>query len=78
MGCDDVRRAIYFFLDGSLADDRRSELTQHITRCADCETRLEFHRRVRQFIRRRLTPVEAPSHLKVRLSRSIRAFATDI
>lgn len=77
MGCDDVRRTVYFFLDGSLAAERQREVASHLVGCRECEARIEFHRRVRCFIRQRLAPVEAPVHLKLRLSRSLRAFVTD-
>lgn len=77
MGCDDVPRVVYFYLDGTLAAKQRGDFADHLSLCPECEARMQFHRRLREFIRRRLTPVEAPNHLKIRLSRSLRAFSAE-
>ncbi len=77
MLCDDVKRAVYFFLDGSLNEPRQQELRIHLTLCPDCEHRTTIHSRLRSFVRRRLSPVSAPDHLKRRLQRSLRAFAAE-
>jgi anti-sigma factor (TIGR02949 family) len=73
MGCDDVKRVIYFFLDGSLADAKRLDITQHLSLCPECEQRSRIQRRLREFVQRRLRPVPAPEHLRIRLSRLLRA-----
>ena len=44
MLCDDVKRVIYFFLDGSLSDQKRQNIEIHLHDCADCETRVTIHR----------------------------------
>ena len=75
MLCDDVKRVVYFFLDGSLGQQKVIEFQTHIQVCRDCDTRTQVHRRLRDFLRRRLRPVDAPEHLKVRLSHSIRVAA---
>jgi mycothiol system anti-sigma-R factor len=77
MLCDDVRRAVYFFLDGSLPEVRQQELRIHLTLCPECEKRTTIHGRLRGFIRKRLSPLSAPEHLKRRLQRSLRAFAAE-
>lgn len=73
MGCGDVQRVIYFFLDGSLADRKRADITQHISLCPECEQRTRIHKRLRDFVQRRLGHVPAPERFRVRLSRSLRA-----
>jgi mycothiol system anti-sigma-R factor len=73
MLCDDVKRFVYFFLDGSLADGRKHELELHLKACPDCEMRIVVQRRLRVFVRTRLSPVSAPSSLRARLSAAIRA-----
>jgi hypothetical protein len=35
---------------------------------------MTFHRRIRNFLKKRLAPLSAPEHLKLRLSRTLRAF----
>lgn len=78
MLCDDVRRVMYFFLDGSLADGKQKDLRSHLSRCPDCDQRISVHKRLRNFVKGRLAPVAAPERLKVRVSRALRAIcATD-
>ena len=72
MLCKDVRRVVYFFLDGSLGDQKLIEFQSHLEICRDCDDRTSMSRRLRDFIRRRLSPVSAPEHFKVRLTQSIR------
>ena len=73
MLCDDVRRTVYFFLDGSLAETKQQDFTAHIQLCPDCERRTRVQQRLRVFIIRRLKPESAPQRLKQRLLRCIRA-----
>jgi anti-sigma factor (TIGR02949 family) len=73
MGCEDVRRIIDFFLDGSLGDARLREISRHLDDCPDCGMRARIQKRLLDFIRHRLPPVAAPERFKVRLSRSLRA-----
>ncbi len=75
MGCADVKRVIYFYLDGSLADAKRADFTQHLSLCPECDKRTRIHKRLRDFVQRRLGHVPAPEHLRVRLARSLRALA---
>ncbi|HKR66999.1 MAG TPA: zf-HC2 domain-containing protein [Thermoanaerobaculia bacterium] len=72
MLCDDVKRVVYFFLDGSLGDSKKVDLEIHLSNCPDCEVRIRVHRKLRDFVRRRLTPMSAPEHLRLRLSQSLR------
>jgi len=75
MLCDDVKRFAYFFLDGSLGLHKKTDLETHVSKCPDCEIRINVHRRLRAFVRQRLTPMTAPERLRSRLSESIRQFA---
>lgn len=77
MLCDDVRRVVYFFLDGSLADRKNQDFSSHVSVCPDCDQRIALHRRLRNFVRRRLSPVAAPERLKLRVSRTLRALLAD-
>jgi len=74
MGCEDVKRVIYFFLDGQLGDLKQRDVKQHLNLCPDCEARTNLQRRLREFVRRRLSVVCASERFKTRLSRSLRAF----
>ena len=77
MGCEDVKRVIYFFLDGQLGDRKQRDVKQHLNLCPDCEQRTKLQRRLREFIRKRLCSVSAPERFKTRLSRSLRAFRAE-
>lgn len=77
MLCDDVKRVVYFFLDGTLGDRSRRDFDSHLQLCPSCEARMRFHQKMRGFIRSRLNRVTAPTHLRTRLERSIRAFRTE-
>jgi mycothiol system anti-sigma-R factor len=73
MLCDDVKRVIYFFLDDSLGEQKRSSFEIHLINCPDCEIRVVIQRRLRGFLRKRLTPIAAPETLRVRVVQSLRA-----
>lgn len=73
MLCDDVKRVVYFFLDGSLGNHKQRDIEIHLKNCSDCEIRIVVQRKLRSFVRKRLSRVSAPDTLRVRLSQSLRA-----
>jgi mycothiol system anti-sigma-R factor len=75
MLCDDVKRMSYFFLDGSLGQRKVLEFETHIQICRPCEERMSVQRRLRDFVRRRLTRQRAPESLRIRVSQSLRVVA---
>lgn len=75
MICDEVKRIAYFFLDGTLGEKRQKAISSHLNLCPECEARTTIHRRIRHFLKKRLARLSAPSRLRQRLSRSLRAFA---
>jgi mycothiol system anti-sigma-R factor len=79
MICRDVKRVVYFFLDGSLGPNKQQDFDKHLKLCPDCETRTRLQERLRAFLQRRVTRISAaaPDHLKTRLTRSIRAFRAE-
>jgi hypothetical protein len=79
MLCQDAKRVVYFFLDGSLGEKTKSEFHNHVTICPDCESRTTLHKRLRSFIQGRFSRLStvAPERFKLRLTRSIRAFRTE-
>ena len=72
MLCDDVKRVVYFFLDGSLSERRKHDVEIHVSICPDCDTRITVQRRLRSFFRSRLSRVSAPEHLRIRVTQSLR------
>ena len=77
MICDDVKRVIYFFLDGQLSQNKQQDFSSHLDTCTDCDRRAQIQRRLREFVHKRLHVDPAPDHLKRRLSRAVRAFRTE-
>ncbi|HJT17549.1 MAG TPA: zf-HC2 domain-containing protein [Thermoanaerobaculia bacterium] len=75
MLCKEVKRVVYFFLDGTLDEKRKRDFTKHLKHCPECESRITISKRIRIFIKKRLARMSAPARLKQRLSRSLRAFA---
>ncbi len=73
MLCDDVKRVVYFFLDGSLGNQKHQAFEIHLSDCPDCEIRIVVSRKLRSFIRRRLSPVAAPETLRIRLTQTLRS-----
>ena len=73
MLCDDVKRVVYFFLDGSLGATKKQAFEIHLKDCPDCEVRIVVHRKLRSFVRQRLGRVTAPETLRIRLSQNLRA-----
>lgn len=78
MGCDDVKRVIYFFLDGSLGERKARELLKHFDLCPECERRKRIQQRLRIFVRTRIERVPAPERFKIRLTRSLRGLSGSI
>jgi mycothiol system anti-sigma-R factor len=72
MLCKDVKRVVYFFLDGSMSDSKKQALEIHLSNCPDCEIRIVFSRKLRSFFKKRTTHLAAPETLRVRLSQTLR------
>ena len=77
MLCCEVKRVLYFFLDGTMGEQRARDLQQHLGLCPDCHQRIVLQRRLRLFVQHRLKPVPATERFKLRLSRSLRGVAVD-
>ena len=77
MGCDDVRRVIYFFLDDSLGETKKKDVGKHLNLCPECGQRARISKRIREFFQRRIRREPAPERFKVRLTRSIRAIRVE-
>ena len=77
MLCQDVKRVVYFFLDGSLGERKKQDFSSHLNLCPDCEARTKISGRLRNFFRKRMERVSASARFKQRLERSLRAVTTD-
>lgn len=72
MVCDDVKRIVYFFLDGELGAKKATDLQQHVDECKDCGDRVTIHKRLRNFIRRKLRSA-APARLRDRILLAVKS-----
>jgi len=54
MLCNEVKRMVYFFLDGSLGGSKEQDFNSHLSLCPECEARTRVHKRLRSFIEKRL------------------------
>ena len=77
MLCNDVKRVVYFFLDGSLGDGRKKDVDSHLNLCPDCEARTKISGRLRNFFKKRMARIAATQRFKQRLERSLRAVTTE-
>ena len=79
MICRDVKRVVYFFLDGSLGEEKRKDFKSHLNLCPDCERRMRIQERLRNFMKSRFARLAttAPDRFKTRLTRSMRAFRAE-
>jgi mycothiol system anti-sigma-R factor len=68
MVCGDVKRIVYFFLDGTLGSNRSEDLMAHLGTCPSCGERVTIQRRLRTFVRSRLSFEPAPMKLRERVS----------
>lgn len=67
MVCNDLKKIVYFFLDGELGLDRDQELRKHLKACVECDHRVLIHVRLRHFVKQRLSRDIAPPTLRQRL-----------
>ena len=77
MLCKDVKRVVYFFLDGSLTGPAIVDVRSHLTSCPDCEARTRISGRLRILFQKRMERICAPDRLRIRLTRALRALATE-
>lgn len=67
MVCDDVKRIVYFYLDGALSDKKRTDFSSHLDECPDCGDRIQIQKKLRNFVVNRLARRSAPDSLRARL-----------
>lgn len=67
MVCDDVKRIVYFYLDGALSEKKQTDFTSHLDECPDCGDRIQIHKKLRNFVLTRLGRHLAPEALRTRI-----------
>lgn len=71
MVCDDVKRGAYSFLDGVLEATRITEFQSHLNDCPGCDDRMRVQQKLRNFVKKRLSPAVAPRELTGRISTAL-------
>lgn len=69
--CDEAVRRFFAYLDRALSGEPLHELEQHLAACLDCCDRLQFSRRVDDFVRARLGDAPTPPGLEDRIRRGL-------
>jgi anti-sigma factor (TIGR02949 family) len=78
MVCDDVKRIVYFYLDGQLGQGRARDFESHLENCRGCGDRISIHKRLRTFILGHLRPDPAPPALRDRLHARVEAIRREL
>jgi mycothiol system anti-sigma-R factor len=67
MTCDDIRQAIYVYLDGEFAPGEAGEFEQHLRMCADCSELATREGHFLGCLKRQLSTPPAPAELRTRV-----------
>ena len=73
MTCDQAVKMLFAYLDRALPGDALEELERHLQACLDCCDRLQFSRRLDEFVRGRLGDAPLPDGIEARLRERIHA-----
>ena len=71
VGCDEVVRALYEYLDGGGDAQSRENLRQHAQACPSCLEKLGVEQQVREILRTSCCQ-PAPAELRTRITRQLR------
>jgi mycothiol system anti-sigma-R factor len=66
LSCEEVIEQLFTYLDRELESGRSAAIDQHLKRCRDCFSHVEFERKLRAKIRDS-AKVEAPDRLQRRI-----------
>ncbi len=69
LDCEHVLQLVWQFLDGEMDEAYYLEIQAHITACADCGPRYEFHRRLLVLVEQKCREGPIPADLKRKLFR---------
>ena len=73
VGCDDLKRNAYFYLDGEMEEEQGKAFQSHLDGCPPCKCRIVIHQRLRILVRHRLTVIVAPDQLRQRIRAAMRS-----
>jgi len=68
--CNEAVRELYFYLDGELTEERRTEIAVHLDRCGPCAEATDFEAELRAVIASRCRD-RVPDDLVSRIAQAI-------
>jgi anti-sigma factor (TIGR02949 family) len=71
MSCEQAVRQFYAYLDRALSGDRLAELNDHLQTCLDCCDKLQFSRRLDDFVKSRLGDQPLPEDIEARIRKGL-------
>jgi mycothiol system anti-sigma-R factor len=71
VGCDETIERLYYYLDGELTEERRTEIVRHLDMCGPCVGAYGFEAELRKVIANRCKD-HVPDSLIVRVAESLR------
>lgn len=71
LSCEQAVRQFYAYLDRALSGEAAEALEEHLAACLDCCDKVQFSRRVEEFIRQRLGDAAPPAGLADRIRRGL-------
>lgn len=72
ISCQEVLHELEHYVDGELDPVRSAHLAEHLDMCAPCLQRADFRVKLKEIVRTRCGPVQAPERLLSRVREAIR------
>lgn len=73
ISCADVMRELYAFLDGEVDNLSETDIEQHLDRCRECFSRVEFEKKLRKKIQETAL-IETPPDVMSRMQDIMKKF----
>jgi len=71
MSCEQAMQQFYAYLDRALSSERLAELNEHLQACLDCCDKLQFSRRLDDFVKSRLGDERLPEGIEARIRKGL-------
>jgi anti-sigma factor (TIGR02949 family) len=71
LSCDQAVLQFYAYLDRALSGESLEALEEHLLACLECCDKVQFSRRVEEFMRARLVGARPPAGLEDRIRRGL-------
>ena len=72
INCKDVEKDVQAYLDNRLSEKEVLLLEEHLTYCLPCDKKVEFERKLKEFIKKKATENSYPDKLELELKKIIR------